>query len=94
MWLLCTMCVPSLPPGSLSCPPTSILSCGHPVTVLLGLTQSSLPEIDGLTAEACMGPEQSSTRSQKPQMLWHSLASFHLCGLGEAVVSSSMEARH
>lgn len=87
------VCPPCLP-GACPAPPTPILSCGHPVTVLLGLPQSSLPEIDGLTAEACMGPEQSSTRSQKPQMLWHSLASFHLCGPREAVVSYSMEGRH
>lgn len=40
MWLLCTMYVPSPSFWEPVLPPTPILSCGHPVTVLLGLLQS------------------------------------------------------
>lgn len=60
-------------------PPTPILSCGRPVTVLLGLPQLSLPEIDGLTAEACMGPEQSSNQESEAPDALAQPASLSIC---------------
>ena len=82
--MLGAMCVPPLflsgaCPGPLSPPRlgrTHTCPAATLVTVLLGLPQSSLPEIDGSIPEACRSQSKAQTRSQKPQMLWHSLTSF------------------